>query len=186
MYPSAQMVIEQTRSWIQKVVIDLNLCPFAAHVFNQDDIQYDVIEHDDTKTILHHLIETFEHLNNNKNIETSFIIFSNHYRNFNDYLTLLDLSNLLLDDLSYSGIYQLASFHPDYCFDDCSNQDASNFSNRSPYPMLHILREDSIEKALENYNNAEDIPDNNIERLEKIGFEKMQDTLQQIVNSKGC
>lgn len=181
---SAQEVVQKTKHWMQNVVIDLNLCPFASQVFIQDQIQYTVIESNDTKQALYHLADTFEHLNNNKQTETSLLIFSQSYSNFDDYLTMLDLSNLLLDDLSYTGIYQLASFHPQYCFEDCNNNDAGNFSNRSPYPMLHILRESSVEKALTNYDNIEDVPQNNIKQLEEIGFEKMQDTLHQILNSK--
>jgi len=188
MSDTAQEVIQQTKRWIQSVVIELNLCPFASQVFTQDQIQYTVIEHDDTEQVLHQLADTFEYLNNNKKTETSLLIFSQGYADFNDYLTLLDLSNLLLDDLKYTGIYQLASFHPQYCFEDSENSDASNFSNRSPYPMLHILREDSIEKAVagydHSYGNIEDVPQNNINRLQEIGFEKMQKTLRTILESK--
>ncbi len=188
MSDKAQKVIQQTKRWIQSVVIELNLCPFASQVFIQDQIQYTVIEHGDTEQVLHQLADTFEYLNNNKKVETSLLIFPQNYAEFNDYLALLDLSNLLLDDLNYTGIYQLASFHPQYCFEDSENNDASNFSNRSPFPMLHILREDSIEKAISDYDNGygniEDVPQNNINRLQKIGFEKMQRTLQNILESK--
>ena len=181
---SAQEVIQKTKHWIQNVVIDLNLCPFASQVFIQDQIQYVVIESNDTKQVLHQLADTFTFLDNNKQTETSLLIFPQSYSNFDEYLTMLDLSNLLLDDLSYTGIYQLASFHPQYCFEGCNNNDAENFSNRSPYPMLHILRESSIEKVLTSYDHIEDVPQNNINKLEKIGFEKMQNTLHKILNSK--
>lgn len=185
---TTQKVIQQTKHWIQSVVIELNLCPFASQVFVQDQIQYTVIEHDDTEQVLHQLADTFEYLNNNKKTETSLLIFPQGYADFNDYLALLDLSNLLLDELNYTGIFQLASFHPQYCFEDSENSDASNFSNRSPYPMLHILRESSIEEAISAYDHGygdiEDVPQNNINRLQKIGFEKMQTTLRNILESK--
>jgi len=181
---TTQEVIQKTKRWIQDVVIDLNLCPFASQVFIQDKIHYNVIEHSDTKKNLPPLADAFEYLNCNKQIETSLLIFPQSYHDFDEYLALLDLSNLLLEDLSYTGTYQLASFHPLYCFEGSDNNDASNFSNRSPYPMLHILRENSIEDALSSYNNIEDVPQNNINTLDKIGFEKMQKTLQNILNSK--
>ena len=188
MNSTTQEVIQQTKHWIQSVVIELNLCPFASQVFIQDQIQYTVIEHDDTEQVLHQLADTFKHLNNNKQTETSLLIFPQGYAEFNDYLALLDLGNLLLDDLNYTGIFQLASFHPQYCFEGSEDSDASNFSNRSPYPMLHILREDSIEAAISGYNdghyNIEDVPQNNINRLQAIGFEKMQKTLRNILESK--
>ena len=181
---ATQDVIQQTKQWIQSVVIDLNLCPFAAQVFIQEQIQYNVIEHNDTEQVLHQLADTFEYLNNNQKTETTLLILSQAYGDFDDYLTLLELCNLLLDDLSYSGTYQLASFHPQYCFEDCAADDASNFSNRSPYLMLHILRESSIEKAISNYDNIEDVPQNNIKQLQKIGFEKMHNNLQRILKMK--
>jgi len=106
------------------------------------------------------------------------LIFSAAYQRFDDYLELLYLANQLLEDLSYDGIYQIASFHPDYCFEGSKENDAANFTNRSPYPMLHLLREHSIEKAIENYDNIESVPENNINKLQKTGFLEMQRKLK--------
>ena len=181
---TTQNVIQQTKRWIQSVVIDLNLCPFAAQVFIQETIEYIVIEHDNTEHALHQLADSFARLDDNKEIETTLLIFPQAYTDFDSYLELVDLGNRLLDDLNYTGVYQLASFHPQYCFDGCEENDAGNFSNRSPYPMLHILREDSIQKAVDGYENIEDIPQNNINKLHQIGFEKMQQTLQSILDVK--
>ena len=90
----------------------------------------------------------------------------------------------MLEDLNYLGTYQLDSFHQHYRFDGTEEDDASNFSNRSPYPMLHILRESSVELAIKHYDNIDDVPEQNIKRLKKIGFEKMQNSLQNILNKK--
>ena len=179
---STQDVIQQTKSWDNEIVIGLNLCPFAAKPFNDNTIDYIVASTDnDASQIeqhLHQLADCFKKLDDTADIATSLLIFPDGYNQFDDYLDLLDLSNLLLEDLNYSGIYQLASFHPQYMFDDTSEDDVSNFTNRSPHPMLHIIRETDLEKAIANYPDVEAIPENNIKKLEEIGFKKMQDKLE--------
>jgi len=94
--------------------------------------------------------------------------------NFDDYLDFLEISNQLLIDQGYEGVFQLASFHPDYCFADTSPDDPANYTNRSPWPMLHIIREASLEQVLQNYPNPEDIPQRNIDYCRQLGLEVMQ------------
>lgn len=165
-------------------MIGLNLCPFASQVVLDNRLEYIVSNSDGLEQHLQQLTDCFSKLDEITDIETSLIIFPQTYQKFDDYLELLDLANLLLDDLNYSGIYQLASFHPEYCFAGSTEHDASNFSNRSPYPMLHILRESSIEKAVSHYKNIEDIPENNIRKLQQIGYDSMQKTLKNILQSE--
>jgi hypothetical protein len=187
MAPSTQTIIQQTKNWIKQVVIGLDLCPFADRTFNDNSIDYIVVDsvkkeqHLQQPALQQHTLEkladSFSALDKNTAIETSLLIFPDSYSQFDDYLELLHLANLLLEDLRYSGTYQIASFHPDYCFAGCKKDDASNFSNRSPYPMLHILREKSIEQAIAGYEDIESVPENNIKKLQKIGYEKMQQKL---------
>jgi len=183
---STQHVIQQTKNWVKEIVIGLNLCPFAARPFNDNTIDYIVASTQDEKPAieqhLHQLADCFSKLDNSAEIDTCLLIFPETYDQFDDYLELLDLSNLLLDDLHYSGIYQLASFHPEYLFDDTQEDDASNFTNRSPYPMLHIIREIDLEKAIANYPDVEAIPENNIKKLQEIGFEEMQNRFKKFLN----
>jgi hypothetical protein len=101
-------------------------------------------------------------LDNETNIETTLLIFPNAFQQFDDYLDLVSLAEKLLKKNGYEGIYQLASFHPLYQFANSPENDAANYTNRSVYPMLHFLREESIDKALENYKSPEKIPDRNI------------------------
>jgi len=162
-------------------VIGLTLCPFAAPVVANDNIDYIVSSSDKTEQHLQQLSDCFFRLDEHAQIETSLLIFPNAYSKFDDYLELVHLTNLLLEDMDYSGIYQLASFHPDYRFADSAEDDASNFSNRSPYPMLHILRESSIEKAVENYKDIEQVPQANINKLRQIGTENMRQKLDHIM-----
>ena len=186
---SRQLVIQQTKSWVKEVVIGLNLCPFASAVFEKDRINYLVINDDGTADNmamhLHQLADSFKELDNPDTYETSLLIFPEAYRQFDDYLDFLDIANRLLEDLNYAGIYQLASFHPDYRFEGSAEDDASNFSNRSPYPMLHLLKESSIEKAVASYHrmnkNIEQVPEDNIKKLRDIGYKKMQQMIENII-----
>jgi hypothetical protein len=180
----AKDIIQQTKNWVKDIVIGLNLCPFAAKPFNDNTIDYIVAsKHNDKPLIeqhLHQLADCFSRLGDTTDIETCLLILPDGYERFDDYLELLYFSNLLLEDLNYSGIYQLASFHPAYLFEDSTEDDVSNFTNRSPYPMLHIIREHSLEKAIASYPDIEDVPVNNIKKLQEIGIEEMQKKLEKL------
>ena len=175
-----QKIVQQTKNWVSEVVIGLNLCPFAAQPFNDNRIEYIVSHNDGIEQDLQELAVCFSILENKVEVETILLIFPQAYKQFDNYLELLYLANLLLDDLNLSGIYQLASFHPEYHFEGSDLNDASNFSNRSPYPMLHILREKSVERAIKSYNHVEKIPEINVKNLQAIGFDVMQQTLKDI------
>lgn len=161
-------------------MIGLNLCPFAAQPFQSDTIEYTVIAGDSTEQHLQQLADAFNRLEVDTGIETSLLIYTEAYQTFDDYLDWLDYANRLLDELNYTGSYQIASFHPDYRFADSEKDDAANFSNRSPWPMLHLIREKSLEDALTNYPNIEQVPEDNIKKLQKIGYPEMQRKLKSI------
>lgn len=178
---STQRVIRQTKHWIDDIVIGLNLCPFAAPVVRKNLVDYLVVSGDNMEQHLHQLADNLNRLDHQKNIETSLLIYPQAYKLFDDYLDFLHLANQLLEEMNYSGVYQLASFHPNYCFEACTDDDAGNFTNRSPYPMLHLLRESSLEKAIASYENIEDVPKNNVIKLRQIGYKTMQQTLKNIL-----
>ena len=167
------------------MVIALNLCPFAAKVVLENRVAYIVVSGDNLEQHLHQLADCFTQLDEDSLIETSLIIFPQAYETFDDYLDLLDLAERLLNELNYTGTYQLASFHPAYLFAGSNEDDASNFTNRSPYPMLHLLRESSIEKAVASYDGIDDVPHNNIEKLQQIGYPTMQQLLKNILQRTG-
>lgn len=137
-------------------------------------MRYIVVEKTDFKTALIALANEFEFLNSNENIETTFIIFSEGFTDFLQYLDLVDKGERLLTKENYEGIYQLASFHPHYLFAGSNENDPANYTNRSPYPMLHILREDSITKALKNFDDPDSIPKKNIDFTKIKGLEYMK------------
>ncbi len=174
-------IIQQTKSWVEKIVIGLDLCPFASQPFLNDAIEYSVINGDSLEQHLQALADNFSRLDASSEIETSLLIYPEAYQNFDDYLELLDYAHHMLDDLNYDGIYQIASFHPDYRFDGSAENDASNFSNRSPCPMLHLIRENSLEVAVASYPDIEQVPENNIKKLREIGYEEMREKLKTII-----
>lgn len=167
-------IVIHTTTWIKNVVIGCNFCPFAAKALIRKTVRYVVVETTDFKTALTALANEFEFLNENENIETTFIIFSTGFTDFLQYLDLVDKGERLLAKENYEGVYQLASFHPQYLFAGSNGNDAANYTNRSPYPMLHILREDSITKALENFDDPDSIPEKNIDFAKTKGIEYMR------------
>lgn len=184
---STQDVIQQTQHWINEVVVGLNLCPFAASTIQQNSIEYIVAQEINNTGIEQHMQQIADCLNQldkTASTETSLIIYQSGYEDFDDYLDMYYLANQLIEDLNYSGIYQIASFHPEYRFEGSMPNDAANFSNRSPYPMLHILREHSIEKAIENFPDIESVPENNIKNLQQIGYDEMFRKLKKSMSKK--
>src|SRR6188768_825148 len=167
-------VIDRTKKWIIDVVIGCNFCPFAANVVKQQTIFYKVEENTDVKTCLASFVQEMERLDNDPTIETILLIFPNAFQQFDDYLDLLSLAEKLLKRKGYEGIYQLASFHPLYLFANSDENDPANYTNRSIYPMLHLLREESIDRALENYKDPESIPARNIDFAKEKGLVYMK------------
>ncbi|MBK9336007.1 MAG: DUF1415 domain-containing protein [Lewinellaceae bacterium] len=167
-------VITQTTNWIKSVVIGCNFCPFAAKAMLRKSIRYVVLPEATLESSLEAFLEELQYLDRTDDIETTLVIFPNHFADFDEYLDLVEVAETLASDQGYDGIYQVASFHPDYCFADSDNDDPANYTNRSIYPMLHILREDSITKVLENFPDPEGIPQRNIAFAQHKGLAYMQ------------
>jgi len=167
-------VIEQTKKWVADVVAGCNFCPFAAKEIKQNSIHYQVSQSTDFANCLQALLDECRRLDT-ETIETTLLIFPEAFKKFDDYLELVTLAEKLLHKEGYDGIYQVASFHPFYIFSGATANDAANFTNRSIYPMLHLLREDSISKALEKYPNPDEIPTRNIAfaRTKGLAYMKM-------------
>jgi hypothetical protein len=169
-----EKIIEQTTNWIKSVVIDCNFCPFAAKALFNRSVRY-VVNTDITAVeSLEILKAELIHLDDDEKTETSFIIFPNNFNDFQSYLTLVKKAEQLILKEGYDGIYQVASFHPYYCFAGSESDDPANYTNRSIYPMLHILREESITKALRLFPNPEQIPQHNIDFARHKGLQYMQ------------
>jgi len=165
------VVIERTKNWISDVVIGLNFCPFARKPFKDDLIVYKVDDTTDPANALTSFMDTCRFLEDNPAMETALLIFSKGFADFEDYLDLTDLAEKLLKARDFEGIYQVASFHPDYIFAGSDDNDPANYTNRSPYPMLHLLREDLLEIAIDKHINVDDIPNQNIAKAKSLGLE---------------
>lgn len=171
-----------TKNWITRVVIGCNFCPFASREVNRDTVHYHVEEGNDREKILLALMEKCRRMDDDRSIETTLLILPSAVPDFLDFLDLLDLANELLAMHDYEGVYQLASFHPLYRFAGAPGDDPANYTNRSPFPMLQLLREESVEKALEHYPNPEEIPERNIRFARERGLAGMKRLMDGIGN----
>ncbi len=176
---STDDIITQTQNWIKSVIIKFNFCPFAKRELESDSIYYKVESNVTPEKALESLISECQRLNDDPEIETTLLILPTNFDDFFSFLDLLALANDLIQLEQYEGIYQIASFHPNYYFADTEQDDASNFTNRSPYPMLHILRESSLSKALDSYPDPDKIPLRNIEKSREIGATLFQKLLEE-------
>ena len=175
--------IEQTKQWLEQVIIGLNFCPFAKKEFVNQTIHYHVSDKEQLKSALMELLSQCYYLRDNPEIETSLLIYQQGFRDFNRFLDVVDYANELIVEYGFEGIFQIATFHPEYCFADADYDDASNFTNRSPYPTLHLIREESMERVLSVYKNPQAIPDNNIALADKKGADYFKNVLKNIKNS---
>lgn len=180
----SELAIKQTKLWLEQIIIGLNFCPFAKKEFVNNTIDYYLDSSAELETALENLAKQLALLERSPEIETSLLIYDQGFSVFDDYLDLVDYGNELLVNLGYEGIFQLASFHPDYCFEGELFEDAANFTNRSPYPTLHIIREQSMEKVLALYKEPEKIPENNIALAQAKGNHFFEALLKRIKASK--
>ncbi|MFP6864098.1 DUF1415 domain-containing protein [Pseudomonas sp.] len=169
--PSAANAITETRAWVERAVIGLNLCPFAKAVQVKGQVRYVVCASAEPEELLSALIDELHALANCEPSETDTTLLIHpaaltDFLDFNDFLAVVDDT---LDDLGYAGTLQVASFHPQFQFVDTGINDVSNATNRSPYPTLHILREASIDRAVAAFPDPEAIFEANIHTLEKLG-----------------
>lgn len=166
---STDPIIQATKNWVERFVIKLNLCPFAKAEIKNNRVRFKLSNAATEVALLQQLQDELNHLNSHQGIETTLLIHPNVLSEFHAYNDFLEHCDDLLDDMQLDGIYQIASFHPQYQFADTHIDDAENYSNRSPYPMLHILREKSLEAAISRYPNVDNIPLTNIKTLNKLG-----------------
>ena len=166
-----------TQKWLESVVIGLNICPFAKKVFDDKRIRFQVELSEEIEQCLENFIDELAYLDDNENTQTTLICYANYLKDFNEYLDFVAIAQALLVEQGYEGIYQIATFHPLYLFEDAHEEDAANFTNRSPYPMIHVLREDHLTQALAHFQNPERIPDANIAFMRQLGLEQMRQRL---------
>ena len=173
-----EKMIESVKYWLESTIIGFNFCPFAKKEFLNNSIHYEVVNERNIEEQLLALSYEFKRLDKQPEIETTLFILPVGLESFFDYLDFLQAAIDLSIELGYEGQYQLASFHPDYCFEDVQQDDVSNYTNRSPFPIIHIIREVSLERVLERYPAPEEIPLRNIEVAREKGSEVFNEILE--------
>ncbi len=169
--PDAAAVVAVTRTWLERAVIGLQLCPFAKAVYVNEQVRYAVSDASTTEALrevlereLRTLVQTDASV-----LDTTLLIHPQVLTDFLDYNDFLDIAEETVEALGLEGVVQIASFHPAYCFAGTARSDVTNFTNRSPYPMLHLLREDSVSRAVEAFPDAPNIYQRNIETMRRLG-----------------
>ena len=170
------LFINATRTWLERAVIGLNLCPFAKAVHSRHQIRFQVSSATTTSALLADLTDEMRMLSEGdpQILDTTLLIHPDVLADFLDYNDFLALADQALEDLQLDGILQIASFHPQYQFAGTQPDDIDNYTNRSPYPTLHLLRESSIDRAVEAFPDAASIFERNIETLHKLGHDGWQ------------
>ena len=162
------------RRWVESLVVDLNLCPFAKRELVKNRIRFEVTDASTEEQLLIALHDELELLTKDSSIETTLLIHPKVLQDFYDYNQFLNYADDLLGEMGLEGIYQVASFHPDYQFSDTALDAAENYTNRSPYPLLHILREASLERVIEATPDVAEIPIRNIALMNSLGQGKLK------------
>lgn len=175
-----ELVIARTVDWLEKAVIGLNLCPFAKAVHVKGQVRYVVSDADKPEQLLEKLMEELQYLADAdpERVDTTLLIHPRVLGDFEDYNEFLDVADAALEDLRLDGELQVASFHPQYQFADTHPNDIENYTNRAPYPTLHLLREDSVERAVEAFPEASEIFEKNIATLRALGHDAWDKLLQ--------
>ncbi|WP_341906306.1 DUF1415 domain-containing protein [Polaromonas sp. YR568] len=166
-------VLTQTRHWLEKAVIGLNLCPFAKAVYVKNQVRLVVSHARHADDLLEELDRELDLLvaTPAEEIDTTLLIHPTLFEDFLDFNDFLELADGVVSEHELEGVIQLASFHPRFQFDGTEPDDISNYTNRAPFAMLHLLREESVDKAVEAFPEADAIFEQNIQTLEKLGIE---------------
>ena len=167
----AELAIAETRAWVRRAVIGLNLCPFARAVDVKDQIRYVFSDATDAESLLATLVVELQRLADTdpELVDTTMVIHPRVFADFEDFNDFLELADAAVEDLDLDGVLQVASFHPRFQFADTEVDDITNATNQSPYPTLHLLREDSVDRAVAAFPEAEAIFEKNMATLEKLG-----------------
>jgi len=159
------------------VVVGLNLCPFAKRELVKNRVRFVVTNATSEGPLLVALEDELELLSNKASVETTLLIHPDVLQDFYTYNQFLNSADALLQQMKLEGVYQIASFHPDYQFGGTEQDDVENYTNRSPYPMLHLIREESLERAIASYPDVDNIPERNKKLMESLGEIKMKELL---------
>lgn len=168
------LFIQRMQAWTEQFIVALNICPFAKREVQQQRIRYTQIAQLDDNLLYDTLLSEMKLLDTSPEVETTLILLPTLDNNFPGFLSTASYAQHIINLEGYTGVYQVANFHPLYVFSGSDESDAANYTNRSPHSALHILRESSLERAIRAHKNAEQIPEDNIEQLRQLGLENVK------------
>ncbi len=172
-------VIEASQKWVESMVVGLNLCPFAKREVVKNRVRYVDATVTDLESLLALIESELTFLREHDDVETTMLMTPSMLADFDEYLDALVLSEQLVNMMGMQGEFQIASFHPDYCFEGVEHDAVENYTNRAPYPTFHLLREASLEGAIERYPDTEQIPETNIALMQSMGIDRIRAMLNQ-------
>ncbi|CAH0539693.1 DUF1415 domain-containing protein [Vibrio marisflavi] len=182
---SETLIIEQVEAWLENVVIGLNLCPFAAKPQRNGQIRIVVSQAKIEELLLEDILQEMHKLQSTtvSELETTLVVTPYMLNDFYEYNLFINWIDAMLEQQQLEGEFQVATFHPDYCFAGNEPEDVGNLTNRSPYPIFHLIREDSLEKALKHFPNPETIPDTNIETVSSLSEKDIEELFPHLKSS---
>lgn len=167
-------IILAVQRWVNTMVVGMNLCPFAKRELLKNKVRFVHAKSTTQEQLLIALQAELQLLNANPSIETTLLIHPKVLQDFYEFNDFLNYADNLLLEMELEGVYQIASFHPNYQFADTKPDDAENYTNRAPYPVLHLIREASLERVITDYPDVEQIPERNIALMNELGQEKLK------------
>lgn len=170
---SDEVVLSRSRQWLERAVIGLNLCPFAKSVHVKGQIRWVVSRAQTPQAVLEELVRELRHLAevDPELTDTTLLVLPEAFADFLDFNDFLDVADAALEDLALDGVLQIANFHPNFQFADTDEDDVTNNTNRAPWPTLHLIREASIDRAVEVFPEAETIYERNMVLMRELGPE---------------
>ena len=172
-----EAIINAVTQWVETVVINLNLCPFAKKVYVHQGVRFSVSDAQNEEDLLVHLHDELKRIEQDDSIKTTLLIHPLVLEDFIVFNQFLENADDLLDEMNLTGVFQIASFHPNYQFAD-TKVDVENYTNRSPYPMLHIINEEDLEIAIATHPEVDAIPLRNKQLMRELGPDKMKALLK--------
>jgi hypothetical protein len=174
-------VRQSIENWVNKFVIGFRLCPFAAREWQNNRVRISISEADSADDLVQHLVEEIELIIKDENIETTLVAIPSVLTKFEDFNDFLDLADQLIETLNLTDVLQWASFHPEYQFAGSNPGDPENYTNRAPFPVLQILREESLSRAIDKHPDIDQIPTDNMKLMRDMGREKCEHILKECV-----
>ena len=175
-----EAIIAAVHRWVERVVVELNLCPFAARELRRERVRFAVTPVTTEAELLASLQAELEWLDTHPDTETTLLIHPTVLQEFDDYNPFLEAADALLAAMDMDGIYQVASFHPQYQFAGTAPDGAEHYTNRSPWPLLHLLREESLARSIDSHPDTVQIPERNIALMRRLGVARLKKLWQEL------